>query len=475
MTATLPTQALNRRILTLLAEERSLHGHGSAALIDHRLGKSEGYVGRLLRGEIGLQVEMLGLALEALDVDPAEFFTRAVGARLVPVRVLRRLERLCLDRDGGRGAFLDPSLLRRIERVAEELPDVAEAGGKGVGRHRVSQEAETELDQTLARLDEICFSEPAAAVSRGLEQLERRLRRIEEGTLGRCSRERVQLARFLGVVASIERLESRYRSSAGGLRRALELLAGTGYGVTEAEILQRATYLIADQGDHAVAFEVIRQAGELYVLHRYLPGLGQVLIQRAVLHGQAEQWEMAHDSFKAGLEYLQDAPWIWKFSAYQGLGIVELKMDRVEAAMVWARRAATEHRTRRGQNWWRLQWLEGEIARCRGDLETAEQALRRARSGFSTRSNPLDVAVVTLDLAQVLLMGNRMLDVQALAAEMMGLLRQFQRHRMASAALHELARASLTGEVTLGLIRRIGRRLRKESSLGTSLIQGWMP
>lgn len=482
MTATIPTHVLSQRILTLLAEERSLHGHGNAALIDHRLGKSQGYVRRLLRGEIGLQVDMLVRALDVLDVDPADFFTRAVGTGLVPLRVLRRLERLCLDYDLGRGALLDRPLLRRLERVATEptastaadaeVVTEAEEGNTPAGSR---PPAGGSTDESLRRLDELCFSEPSAAASRALEQVERRLRRLETKGGAAPAGERIGLARSLGVVASIERLESRFRAAASGLRIALDLLAGTGSGLGEAEILQRSAYLVADQGDHAVAFEIVRQSGELRMLYRDLPGLGQVLVQRAVLLGHRQEWALSMKTFTAALEYLQEDPWIWRFSALQGLGIVAMKLGDLERASVWARRAAAAHRARRGQNWWRLMWLEGELARCRGDLRTAEQLLRRARDGFSTRSNPLDLAVVTLDLAQVLLMEDRVADVRALVAEMMGLLRQPLRHRMASAALHELARASLTGEVTQVLIRRIGHRLRRESRLGTALIQGWMP
>ena len=76
---------------------------------------------------------------------------------------------------------------------------------------------------------------------------------------------------------------------------------------------------------------------------------------------------------------------------------------RLRAAENWARRASREHRSGQGPNWWRLRWLEGRIAHGKRLLRNAEAFLTEARDGFASRSNPFDLALVSLDLARVLL------------------------------------------------------------------------
>ncbi len=91
---------LNGRLIRLLARERALHGHGFAADIDRRLGKSEGNLGRVLRGEIGLQTEMMFRVLDALEIDAAAFFATLTGTQRDPLRCLDRLAR-CLKKTSG--------------------------------------------------------------------------------------------------------------------------------------------------------------------------------------------------------------------------------------------------------------------------------------------------------------------------------------------------------------------------------------
>ena len=439
----------HHRVLRLLSEERATHGHGTAAVIDRRLGKSEGYLGRLLRGEIGLQVEMLGRVLEVLEVDPADFFARVVGTRIGPLPLVRRLERRLSNSTFAGPSPLDRGLVRRIELLRSKRS------------FETSQPPEEGADP--GTLDVLCFSDPSAAAIVARRALGRWASRGEtissealppDGGYGAVS----SMAGLLGVLASVDRIEARFRSAAAALRLGFELLENE-TSSQWAELVQRTAYLMADQGEHRSALDLVRQAGEIHVARHDLPGVGRAQVQKAVFLYHLDELSAARQAYRSGLEYLAPDAWTWRFAAYQGLGLVAFESGRLDGAERWARRAADEHRTAQGQNWWRLRWLEGRVAHARGLLELAESALSEARDGFASRSNPFDLALVSLDLARVLLDQARPHDVRKLTAGMMALLQPLRRHRVATSALHELARASLCGELSIATLDQVARTL----------------
>ena len=102
-----------------------------------------------------------------------------------------------------------------------------------------------------------------------------------------------------------------------------------------------------------------------------------------------------------------------------------------------------------------LIWLQGEIALKAQDLDSAILHLRGAREAFAEHGNPFDIAAISLQLARALFVSGSVTEMRGIAAEMMSLLKPLQRHRFASSAIHEFARAALTGEVTVRLFDRI--------------------
>lgn len=124
---------MTQRVLQELAAERASHGHGEATRLDRRMNKARGYLGRIIRGDLGLHVETLFEALEVLDVDPADFFGRVTGVRVSPERLLRRLERHAPS-DGSsvldafdiavEGERIDVTIRLDDPLLVEDLPDL---------------------------------------------------------------------------------------------------------------------------------------------------------------------------------------------------------------------------------------------------------------------------------------------------------------------------------------------------------------
>ncbi len=164
------------------------------------------------------------------------------------------------------------------------------------------------------------------------------------------------------------------------------------------------------------------------------------------------------------MEYLPEEIWIGRWSCYQGLGRIYTEQGKLEDARHAVEEAATAHRTSAGQNWWRLVWLQGDIALEDKDFKSAERLLREARGGFTDLGNPLDVALVSLRLAKVLLMAGRVVEMQALAAEMMRLLKPLEKNRIAGGAVYEFTCAALAGEVTVDLLDSLFKKLEESAS-----------
>jgi tetratricopeptide (TPR) repeat protein len=107
----------------------------------------------------------------------------------------------------------------------------------------------------------------------------------------------------------------------------------------------------------------------------------------------------------------------------------------------------------------RLHWLEGLIARGLERPELAEGALQEARRGFLELSLPYEMALVSLDLAELYLETGETGKVATLATEAAAFFQSRQIHRDALAAFLLLRDAAGRDQVTLDLVRKVGEFL----------------
>ncbi len=110
----------------------------------------------------------------------------------------------------------------------------------------------------------------------------------------------------------------------------------------------------------------------------------------------------------------------------------------------------------------RLRWLEGKIAGGLGDLAPAEETLGEVRRAFDRLDLPYKKALVTLDLAGVLLRQGKARQVFAVIDETVRTFQRLSIDREALAGLivlHQAAElATLTVaavEVVAGLLKRL--------------------
>ena len=438
------TKARCSKLLRVLAEERASHGHGAAATIDRKLHRSEGYLGRVLRGEIGLQVEMLFQTLDILDVDAEDFFARAIGTQVEAERLLARMTRQS-------PAVEDPLLIRAEANLHPQSWKTQGSSAEEFGQ----------LREHLESIDDLRFSDPEEASFAIREALEACLDRIE----AEASAEHAELlCQALGVMGSIARVRGDFYVSARTLHLALVLARKQDLVKHRARLLQRTSYLIGDQGEYDLAILLTQQASDLYTLLDDRLGLGKSLVDRGIMLFHAGRTEEAQKIYEASLQYLSEDMWQFRAAVFQGLGQIYTCQGRLAEARESCEQAMRALRTKEGPNWWRLIWLQGEISLKENSLPEAKKCFSAVRRSFSQQSNPLDYAVASLRLAKVLLMEGRTLEVQQLAGELICLLRPLRKNKLASAAIHELARAALTGKLNEVFLDKIYRRIRTESS-----------
>ena len=109
----------------------------------------------------------------------------------------------------------------------------------------------------------------------------------------------------------------------------------------------------------------------------------------------------------------------------------------------------------------RVVWLEGKLAAGLGRVADAEAAFAQVRQKFTTETLAFDYALVSLDLALLLLRQGNTGQVRTLAGEMLWLFTRQRIHREALAALHVFREAAQQEAATVELTRSIYRFLNR--------------
>ncbi len=112
----------------------------------------------------------------------------------------------------------------------------------------------------------------------------------------------------------------------------------------------------------------------------------------------------------------------------------------------------------------RLRWLEGKLAQAQGELGRAEAAFREVSDGLLERRVPYDAAMVSLDLAAVLLEQDRIGEMKRLAAESLPIFQALGLHGEALAALALFEQAVERERISLRFIAELAGYLQRARS-----------
>jgi len=111
----------------------------------------------------------------------------------------------------------------------------------------------------------------------------------------------------------------------------------------------------------------------------------------------------------------------------------------------------------------RLRWTEARIAMGLDETDRAEALLREVRDGFLEDDIGYDAALVSLELATLLLEQNRVAETKDLAREMLRVFESLDIRREAFAALIMFHKAALQERATVEMARDLARSLQRVS------------
>ena len=438
---------LYRRLLRHAEFVRADRGKGRLSEIDLLSGRSRGYFARILAGEIAqFNIHQLLKMLLVLGVDTRGFFAEAFGVCA---------ERLMWE--------LASENSHQVEYLKKRLR-WAKAGNLKISRARLRHQV-WELEERRMR--------ERAAVKEETFQL--------SGVLASAygSHEILELrCEVFGVLGAIHRTQGVLSSAAYCLGEALRIstrLAEKGLDEraqrSRAKTLQRVGDLAADTGELEHASTLLEAARELYLKLSDSRGVGRTLVDLGVIEGKSERHGEALEKFGQSLEVLPEDDMRQRFTALQGSGLCHLELGDIERAERFLDQAleVAAMSGSRGLMSFPL-WLRSKIHCARGELAQAVRDLREIqRLYLEGSSHPLDLALVSLEIARLLWLQGNGEGLQELTSEMMPLLGRLEKSPLVLAAIEEFLVTALRGEMSLESIESATQKARQGSRGKTSL------
>jgi tetratricopeptide (TPR) repeat protein len=160
-----------------------------------------------------------------------------------------------------------------------------------------------------------------------------------------------------------------------------------------------------------------------------------------------------------------DSPEVRPFrgAAYQQLAIAYDNAGDAEAAEEHLRHALSVIEGGSTSQAAEMVWYHGWLAYQRADLPVAERRLREARAQLQEPGG-LSFALVSLDLARVLLVRGQSQEAMLIAQEMASLLRGSKKTAAIEQSLIGFVRLALDGRLNAATIERFDRELQKQGA-----------
>ena len=455
-------QEVHRRLLTgLYSEVRSRWGRISE--IEERLGLSGGYLNKLCKGKHEFKLTAFLKTLSMVGLDPKTFFSRTLEIHTEPGDYLRQLE----------GPGDDDRLLAKVVQATRELEgsepsparSTATAGASDIAEFTSCPRAEQRrrLHKTaryrthafahayLEHLDALRYDDAREAATLAAEVAVGLIPNLPGPQSGRLSLQCLAL----GVFGSARRQRVELHVAARALQLALDLARRERLLEDRANLMIRASYLLKDFGHFSRALALLNEAMVAFVQLGSRRGTGRALVDHGMMNCYAGNYDDAVLDLRQGLAHLEDTADVlprYQLAAYQFLAYAHEHLGDLERAEKWLAIGASSLGSEHAVDQAKLEWLRGSLAFKRGDYALAAELLAAVAEILSAKENPVQEALVSLDLVSVLLAQNRHQEATELATSMARLLFAFKNNGFAEAAIAELVRAVMAGKLSQKLV-----------------------
>ncbi len=426
----MPIEHPVRAVTEELRRRFQLAGKGSVSRIQEQLGLGKRYfLNQRRKTRQRYDVKVLFDALEALEIDAAEFFASVVGPP-DPVAAFRHRAATML-----RGCKRLPRILV-LERERS-----SDAGG----------------DPVVADFDELDagrYEEP--------KKVKRRATAIVSGL------DAPEVPRLLGCYASACRVENQLDEAQIVLGRAMELADELNDEDLMADLIQRASAIAADRADLEEALALIEKATLGYSRLGDLVGVGKTLIHQGVYLSCLRQYEPALRCYKTASEMLaheesaeMDRYRVSSFLNRAVLYRMKGELDEAERLAYRAREnAGNVGRALLGN----IQVFQASLAKARGQYD---QAARFLRESIKTHGDaaPRDVTYSVVELCRLQLEQGRPIEACKTAKLLLPMMERLEKNRWISSYITELLRCAVAGSgMTTALVDRVAQGLKKEQT-----------
>jgi tetratricopeptide (TPR) repeat protein len=238
----------------------------------------------------------------------------------------------------------------------------------------------------------------------------------------------------------------------------------------EAELIQRAGYIVQDHAKHAEAIKCFNMAGALYVLNEDYEGLAKVMVDRGLCFFLRGNVKAAEDELRRGLILLPREAKRYRSAAHLTLSVVLSSSGRkteglrqITSAEELLNRPTAYDQTSFAYTRAGLAWEQGR--NCEAEV------LYREAKALAHRFSPFESALITLDLLALLVEQGRREEATKEGRTVHALMHPLRLHPYAQRSLLELAR--LNGQMTLQDIataRQAVQTARKEGSFRAEIL-----
>ncbi|MGD2116117.1 MAG: tetratricopeptide repeat protein, partial [Acidobacteriota bacterium] len=233
--------------------------------------------------------------------------------------------------------------------------------------------------------------------------------------------------------------------------------------VVRAEVLSLLGSLRMDQTRYDEAEEILQQAAKIYERHGSRLQAGRTLMKLGKLMGEAGETDRSLGFLRRAREVFgEDEPRLRLLTGHT-LVVTLNDAGRLDEALELFGSLQEEYDLH-GRDFsmsQRRRWVEARLLQAGDDPEGAETAFREVRDAFAEREVAYDFALVSLELAALLLSQKRTREVRELAEELLPIFtsRQIHRHALASLALFQ--NAAVAERATSELVRELIRYLQR--------------
>ncbi len=309
--------------------------------------------------------------------------------------------------------------------------------------------------------DEV-FSDPARAVELGRLAVEV-ADRLESGGYppGIAADARALAWAALG---NAHRVGSDLFEAERALRTAEEFLEeGSGHPMVRAEVASLLGSLRLDQTRFEEAEEVLEEVARIYQRHGSGRQEAKLQLQLGRAATDAGNPELAITFLERARGVLEDGDPRLRLFAYHSLVVALDDAGRVEEAAELFDSIQDDYEAHGGDFWMeqRRLWAEARLAHDRGLFREAEEAFLQVREGFAQREVAYEFALVSLELAGMLLAQGRNAEVRRLAEELLPIFSSRQVHRHALSGLALFQNAAAGERVSADLVHELRRYLQR--------------